>query len=225
MVKQSAVPRHATQRSPERAQLSIAISHHADAVDNLARIRAAHDLAEQTVFAAYSAIEAAEAALGEARKNESANLAAAVLGEPGGASVADAEATVRRATDDRELARRTRDALAGRMERQGSDIKSAREAVDQAVAGVLRAEPSAGEMLERCRATEEELQAARSVLRFLVRAGVFADDHEVRSYIDNPVYLIAGNVVSDQWDRCPAVTIWRDWAAQLALNADAPMPS
>jgi hypothetical protein len=74
--------RPAAPRSPERARLAAAIERHTTAADRLARIVAAEPRAMTAIFEAQHAVDAAEAAVAEARLAEPRRLATKLIGDP-----------------------------------------------------------------------------------------------------------------------------------------------
>ena len=132
--------RNITTALAEREQLAEAIARHAAALDTVRRVGQAREGADETVYRARDALKAAETALKEAQAGEGARLAAVALGEDGGVSVADAEAAVTQAANDLSIARRTRDALDERAQREAKEVERAKEAIDKCIGAVVKTE-------------------------------------------------------------------------------------
>lgn len=211
-----------------RETLAAAIARHTAARDNVARVSQPHTDAEQAVYAAADALKNAEAQHDEALACESANLAAAALGEPTGQSVADAEAAVTEATDDLARARATRDALAERAQREASEASRAEGAVNDAIVRVIMAEAAIGDMLAHAQDLQRQLIDARLELRWLQHTNCVpeADEIGVRIFLlDVSLPSGTGGVEFGNWSGAqPATEKWVGAVATLKTDPAAKLP-
>lgn len=219
------------ERTPERERLAAAVDRHQTAIELLARIRSAHAHAEESLFAALTALAAAEAALAEAQANEADHLVAKALGETDAASpVALAAADVERAKADRDVIRNTIAALEARQTATASEIEKARYALDDAVKATLQAETTSfvTDLLRKAEEMQRELINERVVLKHLLHSDGIAEPlaQEVKSFL-HKYHLPAtyGCVLHENYDAHPAADQWRATREALRVDADAPLPA
>jgi hypothetical protein len=215
--------------SPEREQLAEAIERHNDARDVVRRVGEAREQAAETVYRASDALRAAEAALAEAQADEGARLAAKALGEDAGPIATDAEASVKQASNDLNIARRTRDALDERGQREAAEVDRARDAVAKCVTAVAKSEAPAAKLLAEARSLQNDLVARRIVLRHLFNSHLVADQEaaELRDFLlfQNHLPAAIGQVEYGNYNNHPAADLWRQALEALANDADAALPS
>lgn len=213
-------------RSPERTALAEAQQRHAAALDAVKRVEQAHEAARETVFRLMDVLKAAEAALKEAQAGGNARLAAIALGEADGNAV-DVEAAVQQATADLDVARRTRAALEQRAEREAAEVERAREAIDKAVADVVRSEADVAKLLAKAKAIQTDLIARRVELRFLYNGFLEERGSELRQFLLFEQHLPAGRGQAERgnFDIHPAADPWKASIAALREDADAPLPA
>jgi hypothetical protein len=109
------------------------------------------------------------------------------------------------------------------------EIERTKRAIDEAVANVLRSEAPVGKLLADAKALQEEVIAARVVLRHLHRGGfVHADDEKaVFSFLFDTFVLpstINGQVEHADFNRHPANGRWSAAVEALHRDADAELP-
>jgi hypothetical protein len=175
-------------------------------------------------------LKAAERALKDAEAGEGARLAAAALGEADGIlSAVDAEAARVTAANDLAIARRTRDGLTERAQREATEVERAREAIDKCVAAVVQTEATVAKLLADAKAVQDDLINKRIVLRHLFNKGLVAEQEAaaVRSFLQNNYSMPAclGQAERGNFDKHPAADPWKAAIAALASDADAPLPS
>jgi hypothetical protein len=185
-------------RTPERERLAAAIERRTAAGDHLARIRQAQPAARTRVSENEAAVEAAEAALRQAKADEPRRLAAQAIGEDAGSvdDVATATAAAATASEALDLARRVLRALAERE-------REAQEAINAAVDGVRK--------------------AARAVLNVALAplAREFVAARERAAIIENIAAQLPPGSCPVDASRWPSADIGRDAARgwQTALDA------
>jgi hypothetical protein len=128
-------------RTPQRAALAEAIAQHAALTGSIGKTNAAVELAQETCWRAMDKLKIAEERREQAQTTECQRLAALHLGETSDLPpLAVAEAAVTQASNDLQVARSTRAALAQRVDAEHVATAQAKGAVDAAVAAVVRSE-------------------------------------------------------------------------------------
>ena len=214
----------AAARSPERQALAEAIERHEAALDSVRRVNQAHKESREVAYRASDALKVAETAVEKAQADGNARLAAAALGEIDGPSTADLEAAVAQATNDLSIARRTRDALAQRAQREAAEVEGAERKVDAALRAVLASECSGviDALMSEGNALRAQLRSKTALVRFL-------KNHAFESWPPNATPQLVTNFLSaavgDQWsDNDPACAPWAEALSTLRTDADAPLP-
>jgi len=208
-------------RSPERQVLAEAIERRTVALDAFKRVNQAHEESTEVVYRASEALKIAETAVEQAQADGDARLAAAALGE---IENADLEAALAQAANDLSIARRTRDALAQRAQREATEVEGAERKVEEAVRAVLASECAGiiAELMSEGTALREQLCAKIALLRFLKTA---AFKSWPPSEVPEPVQKFL-NTATDNWsDGHPACVPWANALKALATDADAPLPT
>lgn len=216
-------------RTPQREALAAAIERHAAAVEAVRRVEQGREQAAETVYRASDALKAAEAALAEAQADEGGRLAAKALGEDAGPIATDAEASVKQASNDLNIARRTRDALDERAQREAAEVGRAKEAVEKCIGEVVRSKTDVARLLGEARVAQANLVSRRIVLRHLFNNGLVAEQEqgELRNFLlfENNLPVGRGQVEYGNFDSHPAADAWKAALQELRENADAPLPS
>jgi len=217
-------------RSPERVELASAIEHHAAALDAVRRVSHAREQADEVVYRAADALEAAETALKEAQAGEGARLAAAALGEADGIpSAADAEADVTRAANDLNIARRTRDALDERAQREAAEVERAQTALGKCIGAVVRSEVDTTRLLAEARSLQDALISKRVQLRYLFNEQLVDDQDTppLRTFLlfENTLPTGRSQLEHGNYNAHPAADSYKRACEALRTDADAPLPS
>jgi len=171
-------------------------------------------------------VSEAEAKLAETKSNEGERLAAIALGESIGISAANAEVDLTRLRNDLQTARRTRDALEQRAERERAEVERCARSVKEATVAVVRAELPVADRLAKAQDLQEQLIATRAALRQLWCSHCLADadlkgvESFLRSH-DLPVVLEPEFV---NFDGHPSAVAVREVLALLGTDASAPLP-
>jgi hypothetical protein len=174
-------------RSAERQALANAIARRGDADARLAQLNAARQKATHKWWVAHEACREAAAALDEARSRESANLAAAALGEkPTGPSLEELQEKLSVANRTYDLERRTIAALDEQLAEAKQQADGPIIGLKQHVNAVIASEPAVANLVERRSRTARELTALDVTLHALSlplkmqsQAGFFATfDHD-----------------------------------------------
>ena len=207
--------RAALAADPERAALATAIARHADAAERLDRIRSALDRLPSSDEMA-SKLEAATAALADARLTENANTVARLLGEPADPDpVPAAKAAHAETADSLAQVRQQRDLLAG-QERQAETTLSYRLMdLKRDLAAVLQASPAVAALAEAFAAAQRRVVELRAALRAVSAANGIPESHRLWEALPGDGFFP---------DRLPAVAAWRAAIAALAQDPNTPLP-
>ncbi len=203
----------ASPRSPERAALAAAIDRHNAATRYLAANETAQQRTFQTIRDARRAVEAATAAIDEAKANAARHLTDTAMGTAGNAplTVKDARAKVQDAEDALEAAICAQSALVEQQKAAESDLQYARMALDYRVRDVVKAEANAGALVSDYVALHRDLVNRRRVLEFL----------NLRDTIPKGLsWQGEGN-----WPDLPGAAPWRNAVTALESDPDAPLPN
>jgi predicted nucleic acid-binding Zn-ribbon protein len=219
-------------RTEARETLDEAIERHAAAQRQLTRLKTALDRAEAALYGeggAMHAAERAEAALKEAKANESHHLAAVALGDAteDANPTKAAERAVAEAQSRLDTTSRTKGALKEQLKAAESELPYVKDALDKAVRAVFKSEAAAivDTTLREAAALQEQLGAKRIVLRFFERSCFSSHERELAKPIEDflaaPTYPWEFNRKRDEH---PALEPWRAAHEALRQNADAPLP-
>jgi len=214
-----------SRRSAERQALAEAIERRTAALDAVKRINQAHEESTEVAYRASQALKVAEAAFVEAQADGDAHLAAAVLGElDGRPSAADIEAAVTQAANDLSIARRTRDALAQRAQREATEAEGAERQVEEAVRAVLASEASVtiDATLREAAALQDQLGAKRALLSFLRSSCSSVAAMPIRAFLEASQYPYEETI--NKARQHPACQPWADALKALGSDADTPLP-
>jgi hypothetical protein len=219
-------------RTEARETLAGAIIEHAKAARQPTRLKAAIENTNDLLYGDDGALRAAEkanAALAEAKANESHHLAAVALGEAtaDGDPVIIATAAVEKANAHLDSARKTRAAIEEQLKVAESELQFAKGELDVAVRTVMRDE--AGSTIDRilieAAALQAELGAKRATLSFLKSFCFSLHERELAKPIEDflaaPAYPWEFNRKTSEH---PALETWRQTRQALATDADAPLP-
>ena len=224
---------NAPPRSPERAQLSVAIERHTAAQRQLTRLKAALVRADDLLYGESGAmrmVETAENALKEAKGLESHHLAAVALGEATTAAnpVIAAERAVAEAQSRLDTTSRTRGALEEQLKAAESELPYVKDTLDKAVRAVFKSEAAAivDTTLREAGALQEQLGAKRIVLRFLESSCFSWHERELAKPIDDFLSAVAYPIERHgKIDEHPAADPWRAAFDALRSDADALLPA
>jgi len=215
-------------RSPEREALAEAIERRDAIAAHLARLNAALEQSEGSLYGdggVMRAVERAETQLEEAKANESRHLAAVATGEASENAnpIKAAELALTEAQAKLDHMRKTRDALTAEANDASSELDHAKRKIDDAVRNVMHSE--AGDIIDQtlgeAAALQEQLGAKRLVLSFL-REACFEtwppsdETKPIRQFLEARPYPLEA---SSGTRAHPSLTPWR--LAQEALRADA----
>jgi hypothetical protein len=198
---------------PDRPALAAAISAHDAAAERLDRVRSALDRATPPWQAA-ERLEAAEAALAEARQTHAATAVARLLGDPSSPDpVTPAAAAYAKAEAALAEARQTHDLLTTQLADAGRAEAWHRARLGAAVGDALRASPEVAALAEAFAAAQYRLADLRAALRAVSAANGIP---EVFRFWD------AQHGYRD--DQLPSIAAWRDAIAALAEDPNTPLP-
>jgi hypothetical protein len=213
-------------RTRERQALADAIAAHVAAVDHQRRVEQAHANAEEVVWATNDALAQAETQLAEAKKGEPAHFAAVALGEtPATISVADAEFAVTKATNDRGIAKRTRDALQASLVTERAEIDRAERKRGAAIIAVAQAETPVESMLTEAVKARENFITSRRLLMLAQRHRLYATQDEARAIADYLAFPFLFPELNESWIKHPALGPMQQALEALKVDADALLPT
>jgi hypothetical protein len=205
-------PAPAPHPTEERQRLAAAIDRLAAAQARVDRIAAAQTKAAALAHDKFREIEAAEAALAEARLTEPHRLVSRLLGDdpdPGPAA-ADVARTLNDAQAARNALATARDTLTAERQEADFSLGFARQNRDEAAAAVLRASPGVAALLDDLKATRARFASLRLALTWLAQQRIL-DDRQALAFGDTWV---------EGWQPgLPVLPVWQ--AAVLALQSDA----
>jgi hypothetical protein len=201
-------------RSAERQRLAEAIERLSEARADLARLAAARAKTPQP-WQVSGEVEAARAALDEARADEPERLVGQLLGEEahGADPVAVANAALREAEAKLTRSREVRSLLDERERAATSALEAAEGAVRTARAAVLQADPAVVALLAGHR---EAQRRAAEIAASLGHVGATGIPHAHRHW-DDQRHEFATRDLS-------AAATWAAAVAALATDPDAPLP-
>ncbi len=202
-----------------RQRLAAAIDRLGAVQARVARVATAEAKAAALSHDKFLEIEAAEAALAEARLTEPRRLVSQLLGDDptAGPSAADLGRTLNDAKAAREALTGARETLTA--ERQSADfsLNLARRNRDEALAAVLQAAPGVADMLAEFDAAGRRYATLREALRWLASQPRDALTALQRGRLDLHVDSLAA-------DPAPILARWQPAVEALQSDAAAPLP-
>jgi hypothetical protein len=220
--------------SPERAELAARIEAAQSANASRAAVAAAHQTAELGVFAARRKVEAAEAAVEQAKSDAATFLTAVALGTAGErpATIKQARGVLQDAEDELESAIVARTALNAQMAQGDAAPGFALMQLKDAAAAVVRSEApaAAANLVNEVAELQAKLAEKGSALEWLSLAGVFPRGTfggildpvaaSVWNRMMSPPNTWAGLSAEQHAGRAR----WQDALAALMTDATAPLP-
>jgi hypothetical protein len=206
------VPAEPPPRSPERITLAAAIERHAGLVRHLTANMAAQEALHEVINAARDRVEAAGAAVEQAKVDAAQHLTASAMGTAGAApvSVKAARTAAQDAQDDLDAALAARAALEKQRGPAENAVSLAEYTLNIAVRNVIRGDSTVVALVARFTALHRQFASLCAPLQYLDSANMLPEDLKA-------------------WRREPTMpgdsaAPWKAAVAALASDADAPLP-
>jgi chromosome segregation ATPase len=203
-------------RSTARADLAAAIAARNAATARLERVKKAEDTLNSKIYAAYPAIEAAEARVIEAKEKAPAFIVAQVLGEANDAdapiSTKQAQAELQLVQDDLENLRSAREPLKTELGECEQDVRHAEWKLRERIGDAVAADSATVALLDRFAAAAREFLGCRKALEMLSSREALPEGTRWLQH----AYENVGDAIFNEWQAA---------LAALETNADAPLPT
>lgn len=210
-----------------RETLRNRIARRAEIQAEISAARAGHERALDAVSDAQNAVNAARAALDDAKAQHAAAMAGAFA--KGAADVALDSRAVRKAREALAEAEDRRDAATEAAAKLESDLRQAEQRMSYAslndVIGQVVRRPVAA-MYHEAVETQRRLVRMKAALEFLNGRGLlFSDDaSDPRRFLDHNTILPRGGAIMGEFHAALDTSAWRQFLATLETNPDAEAP-
>jgi hypothetical protein len=221
--------------APERVRLAEAIATHAEQDRIHTLLSNAQGAADESVWAARAAVEAATEVLTKAKAGVGQHAVDALAGltsEPS-MSVKAARTALVDAEDALEGANAAREALKTRTAVAGAECVLLKEKVEAAALAVIKAEPGLEAIVEELDRLQREVLDKSEAFRWLVEKRMISTtDIKTGDYsIDRPLAIfvkLRTERLQNEWKKdiqVPGALPWQQYLAALQVDANATMPT